>query len=185
MACEGISNIAAKALEDSRLGISPLEKSTRYVVFNRKLDGRYRYAREPQIMASHHAARHKRPRWMACSIPIRPCWSRRITAVRARTPRDEGTSERVQYAVPMAFRVRWRIKLNLRAAYHLAELRSAPQGHPAYGESPRRSARRFVRFTRPWPRAGDLSIWAIMSWSGSTPSLTLRPWNLLCCAIDS
>jgi thymidylate synthase ThyX len=32
----------------------------------------------------------------------------------------------------MAFRVRWRIKLNLRAAYHLAELRSAPQGHPAY-----------------------------------------------------
>src|SRR5262249_47287804 len=39
VACEGISNIAAKALEDSRLGISPLEKSTRYVVFNRKLDG--------------------------------------------------------------------------------------------------------------------------------------------------
>ena len=40
--------------------------------------------------------------------------------------------EQAQYAVPMAFRVRWRIKLNLRAAYHLAELRSAPQGHPAY-----------------------------------------------------
>ncbi|HEX5691774.1 MAG TPA: thymidylate synthase, partial [Roseiflexaceae bacterium] len=45
LACEGISNIAAKALEDSRIGISPLEKSTRYVVFNRKLDGRYRYLR--------------------------------------------------------------------------------------------------------------------------------------------
>ena len=59
MACEGISNIAAKALEDSRLGISPLEKSTRYVVFNRKLDGRYRYAREPQIMASRHAERYE------------------------------------------------------------------------------------------------------------------------------
>jgi len=40
--------------------------------------------------------------------------------------------EAAQYAVPMAFRVRWRIKLNLRAAYHLAELRSAPQGHPSY-----------------------------------------------------
>jgi thymidylate synthase ThyX len=40
--------------------------------------------------------------------------------------------EQAQYAVPMAFRVRWRIKLNLRAAYHLAELRSAPQGHPSY-----------------------------------------------------
>jgi thymidylate synthase ThyX len=40
--------------------------------------------------------------------------------------------EQAQYAVPMAFRVRWRVKLNLRAAYHLAELRSAPQGHPSY-----------------------------------------------------
>src|SRR5215211_5627100 len=59
VACEGISNIAAKALEDSRLGISPLEKSTRYVVFNRKLDGRYRYARDPQIMASRHAQRYE------------------------------------------------------------------------------------------------------------------------------
>jgi thymidylate synthase ThyX len=37
-----------------------------------------------------------------------------------------------QYAVPLAFRVRWRVKLNLREIYHLAELRSAPQGHPSY-----------------------------------------------------
>jgi thymidylate synthase ThyX len=37
-----------------------------------------------------------------------------------------------QYAVPFAFRVRWRIKLNLREAYHLCELRSVRQGHPAY-----------------------------------------------------
>jgi len=40
--------------------------------------------------------------------------------------------EQAQYGVPMAFRVRWRIKLNLRAAFHIAELRSAPQGHPSY-----------------------------------------------------
>jgi hypothetical protein len=40
--------------------------------------------------------------------------------------------EQAQYAVPLAFRVRWRIKLNLREVYHLTELRSAPQGHPAY-----------------------------------------------------
>jgi thymidylate synthase ThyX len=40
--------------------------------------------------------------------------------------------EQAQYAVPLAFRVRWRIKLNLREIYHLAELRSAPQGHPSY-----------------------------------------------------
>jgi thymidylate synthase ThyX len=37
-----------------------------------------------------------------------------------------------QYAVPFAFRVRWRVKLNLREAYHLIELRSGQQGHPAY-----------------------------------------------------
>jgi thymidylate synthase ThyX len=93
VACEGISNIAAKALEDSRLGISPLEKSTRYVVFNRKLDGRYRYAREPRIMASCHAQRYEAALdglFDAYSTLLEPT----ITSVRARTPRDAGTSER-------------------------------------------------------------------------------------------
>jgi thymidylate synthase ThyX len=52
IACEGISNIAAKALEDSRIGISPLEKSTRYVAFDKKVNGRYLYYLEPTIMAS-------------------------------------------------------------------------------------------------------------------------------------
>jgi thymidylate synthase ThyX len=52
IACEGISNIAAKALEDSRIGISPLEKSTRYVAFDKKINGRYLYYLEPTIMAS-------------------------------------------------------------------------------------------------------------------------------------
>jgi thymidylate synthase ThyX len=37
-----------------------------------------------------------------------------------------------QYVVPFAFRTRWRIKLNLREAYHFIELRSAAQGHPGY-----------------------------------------------------
>jgi thymidylate synthase ThyX len=54
IACEGISNIAAKVLEDSRLGISPLEKSTRYVAFDRQVDGQYQYYREPEIMDSVH-----------------------------------------------------------------------------------------------------------------------------------
>jgi thymidylate synthase ThyX len=93
VACEGISNIAAKALEDSRIGISPLEKSTRYVVFNRKLDGRYRYAREPQIMASRHGARYESALdglFDTYSALLDPT----IANVRARTPREEGTSER-------------------------------------------------------------------------------------------
>jgi len=34
LACENISNVAAKLLEDARIGIAPLEKSTRYVRFD-------------------------------------------------------------------------------------------------------------------------------------------------------
>ena len=36
------------------------------------------------------------------------------------------------YAVCMAYRVRYAMQLNAREAMHLLELRSAPQGHPAY-----------------------------------------------------
>jgi thymidylate synthase ThyX len=37
-----------------------------------------------------------------------------------------------QYVVPMAYRVRWFMKLNLREAVHIGELRTMPQGHPDY-----------------------------------------------------
>jgi thymidylate synthase ThyX len=37
-----------------------------------------------------------------------------------------------QYAVAMAFRVRFVMDMNAREALHLVELRSSPQGHPAY-----------------------------------------------------
>ncbi|MEK6613332.1 MAG: thymidylate synthase, partial [Candidatus Binatota bacterium] len=36
IACERISNVAANILEDARIGIAPLEKSTRYVRFDQK-----------------------------------------------------------------------------------------------------------------------------------------------------
>jgi len=53
IACENISNVAAKLLEDARIGIAPLEKSTRYVRFDQKdSGGNYLYYREPKIMAS-------------------------------------------------------------------------------------------------------------------------------------
>jgi thymidylate synthase ThyX len=52
LACEDISNVAAKIIEDARIGLSPLEKSTRYVMFNKKVAGEYRYVREPHIMQS-------------------------------------------------------------------------------------------------------------------------------------
>jgi thymidylate synthase ThyX len=40
--------------------------------------------------------------------------------------------EEAQYVVPFGFRIRYNLRLNLREAYHLIELRSAPQGHPDY-----------------------------------------------------
>jgi thymidylate synthase ThyX len=56
VACENISNVAAKLLEDARIGIAPLEKSTRYVRFDHKdAGGNYLFYREPKIMASRHA----------------------------------------------------------------------------------------------------------------------------------
>ena len=57
IACERISNVAVKILEDARIGIAPLEKSTRYVRFDQKDEnGEYAFYREPRIMASPHAA---------------------------------------------------------------------------------------------------------------------------------
>jgi thymidylate synthase ThyX len=55
VACENISNVAAKLLEDARIGIAPLEKSTRYVRFDQKdAAENYLFYREPKIMASRH-----------------------------------------------------------------------------------------------------------------------------------
>jgi thymidylate synthase ThyX len=59
IACENISNVAAKLLEDARIGIAPLEKSTRYVRFDQKdTAGNYLFYREPRIMASRHRDRY-------------------------------------------------------------------------------------------------------------------------------
>jgi thymidylate synthase ThyX len=37
-----------------------------------------------------------------------------------------------QYVVPFAYKIRWYMKMNLREAVHLCELRTMPQGHPDY-----------------------------------------------------
>jgi thymidylate synthase ThyX len=52
LAFENISMIAAKVLEDSRIGGSPLEKSTRYIYFDQKVDGEYLFYKEPILMTS-------------------------------------------------------------------------------------------------------------------------------------
>jgi thymidylate synthase ThyX len=46
--------------------------------------------------------------------------------------REHGIGEAASYVVPMAFRIRFVMQMNAREAMHLIELRSSPQGHPAY-----------------------------------------------------
>lgn len=52
LAAENISMLAAKVIEDSRIGGSPLEKSTRYVYFDQKVGGQYLFYQEPVLMTS-------------------------------------------------------------------------------------------------------------------------------------
>ena len=52
IAIEGLSNIAVKKIEDRRIGLSYLEKSSRYVAWNKKINGQYRFYREPVLMKS-------------------------------------------------------------------------------------------------------------------------------------
>lgn len=52
LAIENVSMLAAKIIEDSRIGGSPLEKSTRYIYFDQKENDQYLYYREPILMTS-------------------------------------------------------------------------------------------------------------------------------------
>lgn len=52
LAIENISMIAAKNIEDRRIGGSPLEKSTRYIYFDQKVNGEYLFYQEPILMTS-------------------------------------------------------------------------------------------------------------------------------------
>jgi len=55
IAIEGLSNIAVKKIEDRRIGLSYLEKSSRYVTWDKKINGQYKFFMEPDIMNSKHA----------------------------------------------------------------------------------------------------------------------------------
>lgn len=52
LAIENVSMLAAKVIEDSRIGGSPLEKSTRYMYFDQKINGQYQFYQEPVLMTS-------------------------------------------------------------------------------------------------------------------------------------
>jgi thymidylate synthase ThyX len=55
VACEQVSNVLTKVIERGRLA-SYLEQSTRYIAFDDRPGGRYRYALEPDVAASPLAA---------------------------------------------------------------------------------------------------------------------------------
>ncbi len=55
IAVEWISNIAAKKIEDQRIGLSYLEKSSRYIPFDQKVSNMYKYYRDDRILKSKYA----------------------------------------------------------------------------------------------------------------------------------
>jgi len=55
IAIEGLSNIAVKKIEDRRIGLSYLEKSSRYVAWDKKIDNQYKFYREPLLMKTEFA----------------------------------------------------------------------------------------------------------------------------------
>ena len=65
---------------------------------------------------------------------LRDRWDRVMDAGRTmeRALVEAGFDDVAQYAVPMAFRIRFVMQMTAREAMHLTELRSQPQGHPTY-----------------------------------------------------
>jgi thymidylate synthase ThyX len=57
LACEQASNLLTKVLEWGRL-MAYLEQSTRYLAYDRRLGGRYRYYRDPEVVASPFGGRY-------------------------------------------------------------------------------------------------------------------------------
>lgn len=58
IAIEGISNIAVKKIEDRRIGMSYLEKSSRYVAWDKKINNQYKFYRDGVIMSSKFADKY-------------------------------------------------------------------------------------------------------------------------------
>ncbi|HEY6417221.1 MAG TPA: FAD-dependent thymidylate synthase, partial [Acidimicrobiales bacterium] len=57
LACEQASNLLTKVLEWGRL-MSYLEQSTRYIAYDARIGGRYRFHRDPEVLGSHLGLRY-------------------------------------------------------------------------------------------------------------------------------
>ncbi|HMC36520.1 MAG TPA: FAD-dependent thymidylate synthase, partial [Actinomycetota bacterium] len=82
--------------------------------------------------------------------------------------RSAGLGEAAQYAVSMAYRIRFSMEMNAREALHLIELRTTPQGHPVY----RRVCQEMFRLIR--EQAGHTGIAAAMRFVDLSPAETGR-----------
>jgi len=97
VALERISALAAKEIEDSRIGLSPLEKSTRYVFFDRQVDGRYEYVRPHSITHSSLAETYTRA-MDACFHAYSEAIAPLTASLAEQFPVEDGTSERAHRA---------------------------------------------------------------------------------------
>src|SRR3990167_8712912 len=57
---ENVLQVAVKILEDFRIGFAPLEKSTRYVAFDKKVGGKWLCYLEPDLLKSKFSSSYKR-----------------------------------------------------------------------------------------------------------------------------
>ncbi len=91
LACEQASNLLTKILEWGRL-MSYLEQSTRYIAYDSRLAGRYRYHRDPSVLASRFGTRY-----VGDMDRLFDAYSHAVDAVtdhvRATVPRDPDDSE--------------------------------------------------------------------------------------------
>jgi thymidylate synthase ThyX len=93
VAVEQASNLLTKVLERGRLA-AYLEQSTRYVAYADKPGGRYRYYRDPDVMASRHAEDYVETLDASFDVYAR-LLPRVVDWARERFPRDSVTSEAV------------------------------------------------------------------------------------------
>lgn len=97
IACEQISQMAAKVLEDARIGGSPLEKSTRYVYFDKKVDGEYMFYKEPIIMDSEFKEEYLKLMHLLFDT-YAEMMEPMIEFIKKQTPQEEGVSDRAYNA---------------------------------------------------------------------------------------
>lgn len=103
LALENVTLLAAKVLEDCRIGGSPLEKSTRYIYFDQKVKGEYLFYREPVLMTSAY-----RELYLSTCNMLFDTYSRLVQQltpmIEAKMPRDPATSQ-AAYAAALRAKV--------------------------------------------------------------------------------